>query len=147
MFSRSNESKTKIETVVGVNTDMEGNLRTTESLRVDGRIKGEISADCVVVGDGGVILGDINANKVTVGGKVKGNISAAVSLELLPKGQILGDIRTSKLVISDGATFEGNCQMIKGEGQVLELNPQILNGEDGESHHKNLKVVSANGKR
>lgn len=147
MFSKSNDAKTKIETVLGANTDMEGNIRTTESLRVDGRIKGEISADCVVIGDAGVILGDVTANKVTVGGKVKGNISAAVSLELLPKGQILGDIRTSKLVISDGATFEGNCQMIKGEGQVLELNPQLLNDNEGESHHKNLKVVSANGKR
>lgn len=146
MFSKSNEAKTKIETVVGANTDLEGNIRTTESLRIDGRIKGEISADCVVVGDAGVILGDVTANKVTVGGKVKGNISATVSLELLPKGQILGDIRTSKLIISDGATFEGNCQMIKGEGQVLELNPHIID-EDGESNHKNLKVVSANGKR
>ena len=125
MFSKSNESKTKIETVIGANTDLEGNIRTTESLRIDGRIKGEITADCVVIGDGGVILGDVTANKVTVGGKVKGNISAATGLELLPKGQILGDIKTSKLVISDGATFEGNCQMIKGDGKLLELNHKI----------------------
>lgn len=147
MFSKDSDSKTKIETIVGANTDMEGNIRTTESLRIDGRIKGEVTADYVVIGDGGVILGDLTANKVTVGGKVKGNIVANTCLELLAKSQVLGDIKTSKLIISDGAVFEGNCQMVKSEGQVLELNPQIMNDEEGESHHKNFKVVSANGKR
>jgi cytoskeletal protein CcmA (bactofilin family) len=84
-------------------------------------------------------LGDITAATVTIAGKVKGNIVANESLELLPKAQILGDLHTAKLMISDGATFEGNCQMLKGNGQVIELNPQ------GEGH-KNLKVIAANGK-
>src|SRR5690242_15429135 len=103
MFSKSDKNSGRIETVIGSGTEMEGNLHVSEAMRIDGKIKGEVHADAVVIGELGVILGDVTANVVTVGGKVKGNISAGVALELLPKGQIMGDIRTSKLIISDGA--------------------------------------------
>lgn len=148
MFQLTKKSTSKIETIIGPGTEMEGNLRTAESIRIDGKIKGEVSAESVILGASGVVLGDISANRVVVAGRVKGNVSATASLELLPKGQLLGDIRTNKLVISDGATFEGNCQMLKSDGQILELNPQILSpdAEDGD-HHKGLKVVNGNGKR
>jgi len=141
MFS-SNKPVTKIEAIVGPTTEIEGSIRANEAIRVDGKIKGGVSAESVVVGGNGVILGDITANKVTVGGKVKGNISAASILELLPNGQVLGDIRTSKLIIADGACFEGNCQMIKSDGQIIELNPESNeSGEDGQSNQRHLKVV------
>jgi len=139
MFFNSSKHQTKIETIVGPHTEIEGNVHTKESLRIDGKIKGEIGAESVVVGENGVVLGDISANHVTVGGKVKGNISAASHLEMYPKGQVLGDIRTSKLVIADGAVFEGNCQMVKADGQIIEMNPEAL-PETG-SGNKNLKVV------
>src|SRR5437660_11373477 len=115
MFQLSSKTNSKIETIVGSGTEIEGNIRTNESIRIDGKIKGSVSAESVVVGEMGVILGDISANKVTISGKVKGNVSSATSMELLPSGQILGDIRTNKLIISDGATFEGNCQMMKSD--------------------------------
>lgn len=147
MFSKSNKNNAKIESIVGPGTEMEGNLQTNESVRVDGKIKGGVRAQCVVIGEHGVVMGDISAQTVTVAGRVKGNISANESLELLSNGQILGDIRTAKLIISDGANFEGNCQMIKSNGQVIELNPQNISGEleNQNGNAKNLKVVN-NGK-
>ena len=125
---------------------MEGNIRTKEALRVDGKVKGEISAESVVIGENGVVLGDIAANHVSVEGKVKGNISSSSLLEMFAKGQILGDIRTAKLVIADGASFEGNCQMVKADGQIIEMNPEAL-PEEIENHHKNLKVAPGGHKR
>lgn len=145
MFLKSNRTNTKIESVIGPETEIEGNIRTNESIRIDGKIKGEVHAESVILGESGAILGDITANSVTIGGKVKGNIGAGSHLELLPKSQVFGDLRTSKLVIADGATFEGNCQMVKVDGQVVELHPS----PDGENQHnqKALKVIAANGKR
>lgn len=140
MFLRSEKTTSKLETVVGPATELEGDIRTNESIRIDGKVKGGVTADCVIIGQNGVILGDISANKVTVGGRVKGNISASSTLELLRQGQILGDIRTHTLVIADGATFEGNCQMLKSDGQIVEL-PSA----DGKDSHK-LKVIAANSK-
>lgn len=144
MFLKSNKTAPKIETVIGPGTEMEGNLGTHESMRIDGKIKGEIHAHAVVIGEFGVVLGDITAASVTVAGKVKGNISATESLELLPKGQLVGDIRTAKLIISDGANFEGNCQMIKVDGQVIEVDPANLPAEleNQNSHHKNFKMAA-----
>ena len=145
MFQMTKKNASKIETIIGPGTEMEGNLHTSESIRVDGKIKGELRAESVVIGVGGVILGDVTANRVTVAGRIKGNVSAATSLDLLPKSQLLGDIQTNKLIIADGATFEGNCQMLKSDGQVLELNPQVISGEI-EDHAKGLKVVNGSKK-
>jgi len=130
----------KIETIVGPGTELEGNIRTTESLRIDGKIKGEIHAETIMIGENGVVLGDITGTRVTIAGKVKGNVSASQVLELLPSGHVLGDIRSHKLVISDGATFEGNSQMTRSDGQVLEL-PTVMDDANDEGR---LRVV--NGK-
>ena len=130
-----------MEAIIGPQTEVEGSIRTNESIRVDGKIKGGIHAESILIGEKGVVLGDISANKITIGGKVKGNVAAASLLELLPSGQILGDIKTSKLVISDGACFEGNCQMIRPEGQVIQLNP------DNHSHGNEKMKVVAGGKK
>ena len=143
MFLKSAKSAPKIETIIGPGTEMEGNLGTQESIRIDGKIKGEIHAHSVVIGEFGVVLGDITATCITVAGKVKGNVSSNEMLELLPKGQIIGDIRTAKLMISDGATFEGNCQMIKMDGQVIEVDPANFPAElENNGHHKNFKVAA-----
>lgn len=144
MFLKSKKNTPKIETIIGPGTEMEGNLGTHESIRIDGKIKGELHAHTVVIGEFGVVLGDITAACITVAGKVKGNVSGSESLELLPKGQILGDIRTAKLMISDGASFEGNCQMIKMDGQVIEVDPQNFPAEleNQNGHHKNFKMAA-----
>lgn len=147
MLLGNNKASSKIETIIGPGTEFEGNIRTSESVKIDGKIKGEVHAETVIVGESGVVLGDITANGVTIGGRVKGNVSAASILDLLPRGHVLGDIRTSKLVISDGATFEGNCQMVRSDGQIIEMKPDALPDESTNSNGKNLKVVGGNHHR
>jgi cytoskeletal protein CcmA (bactofilin family) len=138
----NNKKADKIEAFVGQETEIEGSIKTTETIRIDGKIKGDLHAESVIVGEHGQILGDVTASKVVVSGRIKGNIAASNMLELTPKSVVLGDIRTSKLVIADGANFEGNCQMLKSDGQVIELAPS----DEQEAHHKHLKVVSNGSK-
>ena len=140
IFAKKNASK--IEAFIGQETEVEGSIRTNESIRIDGKIKGGINAESVFIGEHGNILGDITANKVIVSGRVKGNISSASILELTPKGIVVGDIRTSKLIISDGASFEGNCQMLKSDGQIIELTPENSSLDGDNANHKHLKVVA-----
>lgn len=139
MFTKT--ANPKLETIIGPGTEMEGNIRTTESLRVDGKIKGGIHAESVMIGENGVVLGDISAARVSIAGKVKGNVSAAQVLELMPTGHVLGDIRSHKLIIADGATFEGNCQMMKSDSHVIELPTNT------ESDGDEVKLRVVNGKR
>lgn len=140
MFARSEKKEPRLETVVGGGTEVEGNLNTAEGIRIDGRVKGAVRAETVVIGPQGVVYGDVTANKVTISGKIEGNVAASTILEILPQGHLVGDIRTSKIIIADGARFEGNCHMVKSDGQVIELNPELIT--DGQNPGSRLKVIS-----
>jgi len=98
--------------LIGHGTTVEGRVRSQGSVRVDGRVIGEVNAyQSVSIGASGEVEGNISAKSITVGGKVRGNLSAQEKLVFLEKATILGDIRAAKLVIDEGATFDGKCSM------------------------------------
>ena len=102
--------------VVGPEAYFQGTINAKGSLRIDGRMEGAITeAHAVVIGETGKVVGDIAAESAVIGGEVKGNISAARSAELLATSKVSGDIRTGKIVIEEGAFFEGHCAMVKDE--------------------------------
>lgn len=118
MFGKTNVFKgdERILTAVSAETFVQGTIRTRGSIRIDGKVEGNVyDAKHVVIGDSGQVQGDIVAETIIVGGKVMGNIQAAKLVEVLAHGQILGDVRTKSLHIEDGAIFEGTCTMNKGE--------------------------------
>jgi cytoskeletal protein CcmA (bactofilin family) len=97
-----------IETLIAADIIINGSLSTEKSLRIDGKLKGNIDkAAGVIIGEAAVIEGDINASAVLVGGVVKGNITAAEGIEILPNAKVTGNIKTNILSISEGAVFEG----------------------------------------
>jgi cytoskeletal protein CcmA (bactofilin family) len=140
MFSRTNNKETKIETVIGLGTSVEGNFHTSQGLRIDGKVKGSVQAETLIIGVQGAVSGDITGNKITISGRVEGNVNGSSSVELLAEGQVLGDISTNKLLIADGARFEGHCHMKKTDGQIIELNPDHLDRDS----QKGLKFISQN---
>ncbi len=112
----------EIETIVGENTVFQGTIKTKGSVRIDGRLEGNIvEASQVIIGTKGYVQGDITAASVIIGGKVNGNITASESIELQPGAQLLGDIHTSTLSIGEGAIFEGHCVMTSEKTKVIEL--------------------------
>ena len=71
----------------------------------------------MVIGHNGRVRGDVCAEHVVVGGSIQGHIVASRQLEILSGGKVRGDIKTPKLLIEEGALFEGNCAMgEKAEG-------------------------------
>src|SRR5437868_11371476 len=99
-------------TVVGAEAHLQGVLNAKGSLRVDGRIEGSVSeGQTVVVGPGGEVKGDISAEHVVVGGRVAGNITASGQLEILASGRVQGDVKTPRLTVEDGAVLNGRCAM------------------------------------
>lgn len=121
MFSGSNNQKNnKKETVagsgllniIGAGTKIKGDLISEGDFRVDGHIEGEVSVrQRLVLGEGGVITGDIEARDAIIAGHLKGNIHVHETLVLKPTAKIDGDISTNKIVIESGATFNGRCSM------------------------------------
>ena len=118
MFTKSTE---KLESFIGANSNFKGNIDTKGTLRIDGAMEGNANADWVILGEKAIMKGNISARGIIVGGRVEGNLRAKEIVEIKSKGQVFGDIFTSKLTIVDGGIFEGRSSMQKGESKIVEF--------------------------
>ena len=119
--------------LIGAGTILEGKLKSPSNIRIDGRVVGEIiAAQGVAVGPSGDVDGNISAKTISVGGKVKGAMVAQEKLVLESKAAVRGDIRAAKLVIDEGAMFDGKCMMseTKPMPNLVELKPEARRAED-----------------
>jgi cytoskeletal protein CcmA (bactofilin family) len=99
-------------TIIGTGVVIEGKLSSTGDVRIDGNVKGDIKANGnVTVGESGEVDGQINADIITLGGKVMGSINAKDKLVLESKAALKGDIITKILVVEAGAKFDGKSSM------------------------------------
>jgi len=105
----------EIKAFLGKGAEFTGKLIFKGTVRIDGDFNGEIFGDgTLVVGEGGHIKADINADIVLVSGTVCGQIEVKERIEIYPPGRVLGNIKTSSLIIKEGAVFEGNSRMGNG---------------------------------
>lgn len=93
-------------------TEIQGNLQSTSDLRIDGVVQGDVSCQArLVVGAMGKIRGQVSAIQARLEGHIEGNVTISELLELKQTARVQGDIRTQKLIIEDGAVFDGQCKM------------------------------------
>ncbi len=100
------------ETVLGANCTMEGSLRSSANVRLDGTFTGmlEITGN-VLVGETAKINADIHAKNVSIAGAVRGNVSGK-KVQLLRTGRIWGDITATALTTEEGAFIDGKITMV-----------------------------------
>jgi len=109
---RMSEGASTEVTVVGQGARLEGTVLSAGSLRIDGQVKGKITADGdVTLSAQSQVEADISATNVTIAGKFKGNIVAKSRAELAKGGRVDGNITSKTLVVSEGATFNGQSLM------------------------------------
>jgi cytoskeletal protein CcmA (bactofilin family) len=113
MLMFSSKKHSKIEVIIGSDTVVKGEIISKGTVRIDGRLEGSLSADCVIIGEGGNILGDVTAKTMIAAGRLTGNIHSTENVEIQPKGEIFGDIYTQKLSVAEGGVFEGRSSMQK----------------------------------
>lgn len=102
-------------TVIGKGARLEGNLVSAASLRIEGSVKGQITAEGdVIVASGAEVSADIRATNVTVGGSYSGNITASGTLEMENGARVEGNITCQSLIVNRGATFSGQSIMDGG---------------------------------
>lgn len=110
-----NDSK-ELNTIIGKGSVINGKVSIRNSVRIEGRIIGEISSTgTVTIGSKGEVEGDIVAVNAVIGGKVKGSIKASERIILETNSILIGDLKTAKLTIDEGAMFEGKCCMTEEE--------------------------------
>jgi len=110
----SKNNKDQITTLVGEGASFEG-IITTSSARIDGSFKGEAKLyGSLIIGEKGLVIGDISSPKVIVFGKVEGKIKANV-LEIKETGNIDGDITVQTLTVDNGGLFNGSSVMKRSD--------------------------------
>ena len=92
--------------------EFSGELRFRDTLRIDGRAKGRIVSDnTLIVGESGQVDAEIDCGVVSIRGKVTGQVHGRKRIELLSGCRVQATLVSPKLVIEDGAFFQGDCRM------------------------------------
>jgi cytoskeletal protein CcmA (bactofilin family) len=108
--------------------EIKGSIKFQNDLTIDGKVEGEIaSPGNLTVGENAEIRGEIKTKSVTVHGKVHGNITVEERCELKARAVLQGDLKASRLVIEDGATFVGKSEVTPN--RVAMKQPEIVRGE------------------
>ena len=107
-----NQAQGEITTLLGRGATFEGKLTFDGTVRIDGRFKGEVfSDDVLVIGEGAHVEAEIDIGEVIVQGTVVGNIKAKRSIEIHAPGRVKGDLHSPSLQIDKGVIFEGRSFM------------------------------------
>jgi cytoskeletal protein CcmA (bactofilin family) len=99
-------------TLLGKGVDFKGIVSFDGTVRVDGRVEGEIhTTGTLIVGEHAVIEGVVSAGVLMNSGKINGTITAVEKVHILNPGVLVGDIRTPVIAIEEGSRFHGMCDM------------------------------------
>jgi cytoskeletal protein CcmA (bactofilin family) len=106
-------------TIISNGVKVEGKVSSDGSIRLDGIIQGDINCQGnVTIGDQGEVLGKVDGQIITIGGKVEGMINAKEKLILESKADLKGDVFTKILVVEAGARFDGKSNMGQSKGST-----------------------------
>lgn len=112
MARQSNASAPNQINMIGDGTVFEGTITAKSDVRVSGRVVGKLNIKGkVIVAQEGSLEGDIKAMNLDVGGHIQGEIDVSERVILKSSARIDGNIRTGRLVVEEGAVFNGKCQM------------------------------------
>jgi cytoskeletal protein CcmA (bactofilin family) len=110
----------EITAFIGKGTEFKGVLSFEGTIRVDGKVEGEVvSKDTLIAGDEAFLQGEITVGTIISSGKIVGNVTASQKVHIIAPGNVQGNIKTPKLIIEEGVTFDGKSEMA-GEKKSVE---------------------------
>jgi len=116
----SKKKQPPIRTLIGEGTQIQGELRFTDGLRIDGEVIGDViavgdSPSILVISEKARVTGRVRGGHVIINGQVNGPIQSDELLELQPQARIVGDVRYEVLEMHQGATIDGELRPLKAE--------------------------------
>lgn len=136
MMKKSEKPCDTIDTLIGVNTEIKGDIIFSGGLRVDGKIKGNIAAESdgsstLVLSEHAEVVGDVQVPHMILNGKIKGNIHCGEHIELQPQAEIIGDVHYKIIEMALGATINGNLLREDSADDALKGNVAKLKSVSG----------------
>jgi cytoskeletal protein CcmA (bactofilin family) len=128
MFGKKTENKRQgqIDSLIGAGTQVDGNLRFTGGLRIDGEVKGNIeavngaSSSMLVLSEHGRIEGAVTVSHLILNGTIVGAVTVTDTLEMQSKARIVGDVDYALIEMHQGAVIEGRL-VHRGKSVELKL--------------------------
>jgi len=127
MFGKKNENKPqgRIDSLIGAGTRVEGSIRFTGGLRIDGEVMGSVeaaegaSSSTLVLSEHARVEGAVSVAHLVTNGTVVGPVSISESLEMQSKSRIVGDVNYAMIEMHQGAVIEG--RLVHQGGKSVEL--------------------------
>ena len=103
--------------VLGKSVVIKGQILSREDLTIDGEVEGtvEMQEHRLTIGINGKVRASVKAREVIVLGTLHGNVETSERLDIRKEAKLVGDIKTARIVIEDGAYFKGNVDIVRAE--------------------------------
>jgi len=127
MFRKQpSKPQNRIDSLIGAGTRIEGNIKFSGGLRVDGEVVGNVTAvsdqpSTLVVSEQARIEGEISVSHLVVNGEISGPVHVGEFLELQSRSRVKGDVHYNSLEMHLGAVVEGRLMHGSGEAKAVEL--------------------------
>ena len=123
--SKTNDTPAGGTTIIGAGTVINGDISSSGDIRIDGTLIGNLTSKAkVLIGQEGIVEGDITGQQADILGKVTGMLRIKELLQLRGKSNVAGELHAGKLEVETTATFNGSCHM---GASVVELTAELGN--------------------
>jgi cytoskeletal protein CcmA (bactofilin family) len=112
-MSRSSSDERRATAWIGQGVVIEGKITSAQDLRIDGKVDGEVKVGDhgLIIGAGAAIKANLVARSIVISGAVNGNVTATERIDVHPTGSVVGDIRSPRLVVAEGAVITGGVDI------------------------------------
>ena len=129
-----------IDTLIGAKTDLKGDIVFTGGLRIDGKVRGNITAkgdgnSTLVLSENAFVTGNVTVPHIITNGSIKGHVRAAERIELQPKAEITGDVYYKVIEMALGAVINGNLvrEAVEVSREIKGTVTRLKTAAEGES--------------
>jgi cytoskeletal protein CcmA (bactofilin family) len=133
MFGKSSKPQNRIDSLIGATTRIEGNVLFSGGLRVDGMVRGNVSAlpdqpGTLVLSEHARIDGEVQVAHLVVNGTINGPVHAMESLELQAGARVKGDVHYKSIEMQQGAVVEGRLVHYDGAAEIKSVELKLASG-------------------
>ncbi len=120
---------------IGKSVRINGYVCSNEDLYVDGDLEGTLEAGehKLTIGPNATLRANLRAREIVVLGRIHGNVEAAEKIEIRKEAKLVGDLRTSRLIIEDGAYFKGSIEIVRPHPHLAVLGSREADAADARS--------------
>ena len=149
MFQKK-DSEVNYDIIIGLKSIIKGDVESEGSIRVDGKIYGNItSLGSVIISDNAFVKGNIKSQNADIYGVCEGNVSVRGKINIHEKSTLTGDIIAKSFNTKEGSTFKGNCLVDPTEELIISLDPLLQSTTETNlvDFNKNKETVERNESR